>query len=187
MLKEEPVGWSHNFIKRKCPKCGVDNKIMLVQTQKRFKLGPLKLINKGPRGFGRECLICHDVSTATPGDLKTAQKLEYYFRREISTQSVGLQDKRANRKYPILDNKTRELIRKDNRKEGLISGAAGTVIAIILAIWFSWWKWVLLLVWIGALYAIYEDPEMKHRATIEKHGKVFDGKPTVSRSLRKVL
>lgn len=159
---------------------------MLVQTQKRFKIGPIKLINLGPRGFGRECLVCHDVSVATPGDLKTAKKLEYYFRRDIGKSNVG-QDKRGNKKYPILKDKTRELIRKDNRKEGLISGAAGSVIAIILAIWFSWWIWIFILVWIGALYAILEDPEMKHRAHIEKHGKVFDGKSTSRRSLRRML
>lgn len=187
MLKQDAVGWSHKFIKKKCASCGIDNKIMFVQLQKRIRIGPIKLINLGQRTLGRECKNCLDITAPSRGDMKLASTLEYYFKKQIkSTLSVGHNDKTSNRKYPILDKKTRKLIRSNNRKEGLISGSIGIVIAIVLSAWFSWWLWIVALSWFGGLYAILEDPELKHRAHIEKTGKVYDGlkSPEIKRSLR---
>jgi len=81
-------------------------------------------------------------------------------------------------KYRVLTPERRDAIRKDNRREGLISMLIGIIISIfIFPLPFKPWSRILggiILVYsiLGGLYAIFEDPERKHRDLIREGKKL---------------
>ncbi len=168
MIQIDAVGWSEKYLKKTCPKCGKENSLQYVQTQKRYKIGNFKIINSGPRNFGRECSNCYDLSMLSKTDQSIVNKLEYYFKRPTEENLTRKSHIARNMKYPVLGMKKREEIRSENMKEGKISILIGSIFGLVVSIFYTPGIWIIPIIMLLGLYAALEDPELKFKALHEK-------------------
>ena len=168
MVHTDAVGWSEEYLKITCSKCNEKNSLQFVQTQKRYKINKLKLINSGPRHFGRECSNCFDLTFVSKSDQKVVAKLDYYFKRPTEENINRKSYYSRNIKYPVLGKKKREEIRAENIKEGIQSLVIGSIIGLIISIFYQPAIWIVPIMILFGIYAALEDPEIKFKALIEK-------------------
>ncbi|MCH8908431.1 MAG: ABC transporter permease [Candidatus Heimdallarchaeota archaeon] len=172
LSRNEIVSWSGVFHSGQCKTCGKTKTIQFVQTQEKVKLGPIKLINLGSRGFSKECSNCKSVYELKKTESSTARREKYSIRSISPKTDVEVEPLRY-KKYPALKTKTRKEIRAENIKEGITSAAIGGVIGLIVLLFVWWGVIIILLSLLGGLYAGLEDPELKHHAQYEKTGHVY--------------
>ncbi len=170
-MKKIASAWSGKKIKFICPNCKRETKHEIIQYQNKINIGPIPVMGKGPREFGIECNVCHNISKLPDKYVKNAEKMKYYAKRpkkdnkhELSTKSQIM--------YPVMTNKEREKIIRSNKKEGLMSAGLALFFGAIVSIY---WKWGIVAGIIFALfgiYAMYEDPERKFRDLYRANVKI---------------
>lgn len=184
MIKTEAIGWSAKFDPKPCSNCNKKNSLQNVQSQKRIKIGKLKIVNRGPREFRFECSKCRNLFDMNKTEIRESQRLKYYFRRPTKENVNAKSELTKNVKYPVLTMEKRNEIRDENQKEGLISGGVGIFAGIILLSWFSWAIWIIVISIVFGIYAALEDPEMKFRGDIEKSKDIHKPKIKSKRTLK---
>ncbi|OLS24101.1 MAG: hypothetical protein HeimC2_23750 [Candidatus Heimdallarchaeota archaeon LC_2] len=168
MIQIDAVGWSEEYLTKTCSKCDSDNSLQFVRTQKRYKIGNFKLINSGSRHFGRECFNCFNLTPISKSDLRTVTKLDYYFKRPTEENINRKSYYARNVKFPVLDKKKRDEIRSENIKEGLMSMVIGSIVGVIIALFYGPAIWIVPIMLLFGIYAALEDPETKFKGLIEK-------------------
>lgn len=169
MVQIDAVGWSENYLDKTCSKCGKIKSLQYIQTQKRYKIGNFKLINSGPRDFGRECTNCYDLSAISKTDQSIVPKLKYYFKRPTPENISKKSQVSRNIKYPVLSMKQREEIRSENMKEAKISVLLGSIIGVIGWLFYPLAIWIVPITALLGIYAALEDPELKFKGLHEKN------------------
>lgn len=166
-MKKIVVSWSGVYSSNPCPSCQLIKKIQIVQMQDKFVLGPVKIMSKGSRYFGKECVNCLYTTILSKSQVKNAKTLKYYEVRPIYVKDRVSSSKR--KKYPVLNNKKREKYKKENKKEGSFSASIGVFIGLVVLV-FSIILGLIIagLSILGGLYVVLEDPERRHRAYLDK-------------------
>lgn len=168
VIQIDAVGWSEEYLTKTCSKCDSDNSLQFVQTQKRYKFGNFKLINSGSRHFGRECSNCLNLTPISKSDLRTVIKIDYYFKRP-NEENINRKSYHArNVKFPVLDKKKRDEIRAENIKEGKMSIIIGSIVGVIISLFYGPAIWIVPIMILFGIYAALEDPETKFKGLIEK-------------------
>ncbi|MHA2092756.1 MAG: hypothetical protein ACW98K_18070 [Candidatus Kariarchaeaceae archaeon] len=170
MIEQDTVGWSATFLKSQCQNCQKENSIQIVQVQKKFTLGPLRLFGIGPRYFAKECSICSTRIQLPKSQIQKAYSLKFF--KELIIHQEDRLKVTKKKKYPALSLKRREILRRENFKEGFYSASIGVGIGLILSVfWIFWGLLIASLSIFGGLYVALEDPERRHRGYLDKGKK----------------
>ncbi len=171
-MRKIPRGWSNQKVKSNCEVCKKQTTQEIIQYQNKISIGPIPIMGKGPRGFGKLC-SCGNIQQLNKKDLVNATKIKYYdkpVKIDKSDKSLSLKQSSKRIKYPVLKEKERQKYIKHNKKEGFMSMGLGLVIGLFLFSISLFLKWSVL--WsvgltafflISGIYAAYEDPERKYR------------------------
>ncbi len=167
MIKQHACGWSGIFSKQICKICNKKNQIQVIQIQDKYSIVSLGLVGKNSRYFGKECTNCNSIIALAKSQISDANTIKYYDKRPKFDEDGLIEGKR--KKYPVLTEKRRTALIKENKREGQRAAVIGSGFGLVLLIFSPFWGLVIAgLSILGGLYAAYEDPERKHRGYIDK-------------------
>jgi hypothetical protein len=169
-VKTYDVGYLTEKTKKECTICQTSTRHDLVIAQKLLKIGPLIIMGMGDRNLKWKCYECGSYQDISDTFRRKTKKMKYYTERGSAdkVESVSL-TKRIS--FPMMTEKRRESIVKDNRKEGVMTTIFGIILALIVGYFSVLIGWLVALVSImGGFYLAFEEPAKKHEAIIIKHG-----------------